>query len=357
MSEITEKLKELENISVSKKTGVTGRVLEWVAGKSMFRRLFPDAVRAINLNRSLREQLDGIKRENENLIRESLRICDDTVEIIQKTERQDQLNMVLPRVYEESVQLNHVLRAARFGPSSPCPEPVRRIPEELLPGYTVNGRIPVLYAWGNAAYPNNHPLIYTDEEINAYQEQIGRREWYIYGMVDVWVWNAFEKYPPKGCSVANIGSLTPWYESVCLTYGANPTTIDYNRIISRSKRIRTMTVDEWEKERPQFDFALSISSFEHDGLGMYGDPLDPDGDLKAMQKMKEMVKPGGYLFLALPVGQDAVRFNSARIYGKIRLPILLKGWNMIDSFGYSEELLSSNGDVQPLLILKNESRN
>ncbi len=32
-----------------------------------------------------------------------------------------------------------------------------------------------------------------------------------------------------------------------------------------------------------FDMALSISSFDHDGLGRYGDPLDPVGDLKAMR--------------------------------------------------------------------------
>jgi Caenorhabditis protein of unknown function, DUF268 len=48
-----------------------------------------------------------------------------------------------------------------------------------------------------------------------------------------------------------------------------------------------MRIEQWEHERTLFDAGFSISSFEHDGLGMYGDPLDPDGDLKAMRKMKQ----------------------------------------------------------------------
>ena len=41
-----------------------------------------------------------------------------------------------------------------------------------------------------------------------------------------------------------------------------------------------------------FDVVLSISSFEHDGLGRYGDPLNPDGDLAAMRSTRRLLKPG-----------------------------------------------------------------
>jgi hypothetical protein len=40
------------------------------------------------------------------------------------------------------------------------------------------------------------------------------------------------------------------------------------------------------------DFAVSYSSWEHDGLGRYGDPVDPWGDVKAMQRASCYVKPG-----------------------------------------------------------------
>jgi hypothetical protein len=41
-----------------------------------------------------------------------------------------------------------------------------------------------------------------------------------------------------------------------------------------------------------FDVVLSISSFEHDGLGRYGDPLNPDGDMAAMRSTRRLLKPG-----------------------------------------------------------------
>jgi hypothetical protein len=74
-----------------------------------------------------------------------------------------------------------------------------------------------------------------------------------------------------------------------------------------------------EARAPGFDVGFSISSFEHDGLGMYGDPLDPDGDLKAMRKMTERIKPGGLLFVAVPTGRDKLLFNNASIYGRVCL--------------------------------------
>ena len=53
---------------------------------------------------------------------------------------------------------------------------------------------------------------------------------------------------------------------------------------------------------------------EHIGLGRYGDPLDPDGDLKAMGELKRVLAPGGLLLFVVPVGQPRVCFNAHRIY-------------------------------------------
>ena len=43
-------------------------------------------------------------------------------------------------------------------------------------------------------------------------------------------------------------------------------------------------------------------SFDHDGLGRYGDPINPDGDLVAMDTVRNVVKEGGVLFLTVPIG-------------------------------------------------------
>jgi len=54
---------------------------------------------------------------------------------------------------------------------------------------------------------------------------------------------------------------------------------------------------------------------EHVGLGRYGDPLDPDGDLKAIAELKRVLALGGDLLFVVPVGKPArVMYNAHRIY-------------------------------------------
>ncbi len=54
---------------------------------------------------------------------------------------------------------------------------------------------------------------------------------------------------------------------------------------------------------------------EHVGLGRYGDPLDPDGDLKAIAELKRVLAPGGLLLFVVPVGGiSKILFNAHRIY-------------------------------------------
>lgn len=53
---------------------------------------------------------------------------------------------------------------------------------------------------------------------------------------------------------------------------------------------------------------------EHIGLGRYGDPLDPEGDLKAIAELKRVLAPGGNLLFVVPVGRPRIHFNAHRIY-------------------------------------------
>lgn len=62
----------------------------------------------------------------------------------------------------------------------------------------------------------------------------------------------------------------------------------------------------------------SISSMhvvEHIGLERYGDPFDPQGDLKAMNELERVLKPGGQLLFVVPVGREArIQYNAHRVY-------------------------------------------
>jgi hypothetical protein len=53
---------------------------------------------------------------------------------------------------------------------------------------------------------------------------------------------------------------------------------------------------------------------EHVGLGRYGDPFDPDGDLKAIAELKRVLAVGGDLLFVVPVGSPRIMFNAHRIY-------------------------------------------
>jgi len=54
---------------------------------------------------------------------------------------------------------------------------------------------------------------------------------------------------------------------------------------------------------------------EHIGLGRYGDPLDPEGDLKSIQELKRVLSLDGNLLFVVPVGRiSRIMFNAHRIY-------------------------------------------
>jgi len=57
-----------------------------------------------------------------------------------------------------------------------------------------------------------------------------------------------------------------------------------------------------------------MHTIEHIGLGRYGDAIDPQGDLKAIEELKRVLKPGGNLFFVTPVGHPRIEFNAARTY-------------------------------------------
>lgn len=54
---------------------------------------------------------------------------------------------------------------------------------------------------------------------------------------------------------------------------------------------------------------------EHVGLERYGDPFDPEGDLKAIAELKRVLAVGGRLLFVVPVGRVAkIQYNAHRIY-------------------------------------------
>lgn len=236
------------------------------------------------------------------------------------------------------------------------PKPPRHIPKEMVEAYTLNKTIPVIEKYRDNVYATDEPLFYKVSTIQKYETAIREGDYQgpRYGQTNHWLAKAFKEYPISGKSIAIMGSNRPWFESMCLAFDGICTTIEYNSIETDHPSLKFLTPAEYDKNPIRFDAAISISSFEHDGLGRYGDPLNPNGDLEAMKKMKKIIKKDGLLYLSVPVGQDLLIWNLHRIYGRIRLPMLLEGWKVVHSYGFEESLFDSSKNLfEPIFVLQN----
>jgi len=240
-------------------------------------------------------------------------------------------------------------------------EAPKNIPKEMLQGYSMDDTVPIKYAYRNdcgqesqGEYNNN----YTAEKLDLFMNIIKSGGVGGYNMTDIWMYQALKKYPIDGKSVCIVGSTAPWYEAMSLVYGAKECTVfEYSDRENFDDKIKYIKPQEIGNS--QYDICISVSSIEHDGLGRYGDPLDPDGDLRAMKEAKQFLKKDGIMFLSIPAGYDTVFFNVHRVYGEKRLPMLLKGWDKLDVFGENPFTLKNNinnetsSDYQPVFVLKN----
>merc|ERR1712232_135098 len=93
---------------------------------------------------------------------------------------------------------------------------------------------------------------------------------------------ALEVHPAEGRRVVVFGSMEPIVEAILLAYGAaHITTVEYNRLTYDHPQLVQLRPSELPGAG-LFDLGVSLSSFDHDGLGRYGDPVNPEGDLLAM---------------------------------------------------------------------------
>lgn len=240
------------------------------------------------------------------------------------------------------------------------PPKLSEIPDELLAQFTSNFLIP--YA----------EYYFNDEQMNGNGEVIRWTEELLRSSIRM-----NYCFPTTGFSTCNhmiqhhghrfagkrgavIGSMRPWLEASLLyeTNMSHVITIEYAPIHSDIAQLTTLTpkqaanrylADDWR----EVDFIFSFSSIEHSGLGRYGDPLDPHGDILAINQIFCFLKPGGLLYLTIPTGTDAFLFNAHRIYGKYRLLALFAGWKLIDVIGDADiDSFPKSMGTEPIYVLQ-----
>jgi hypothetical protein len=248
-------------------------------------------------------------------------------------------------------------------PSAFYRPPLKKVPDDLLNEFTQNGEMPIksylyfndVYSDANKKFSENKDKI-TKKEVDSLRlDSSNKRVGNYYG--DWYNHHLMPKYSNyiKNKVMTVIGTIMPWLEAIALDAGAGKVvTLDYTR-----KEYEQKDILEWLHVQDylnylikndtieEYDNAASFSSIEHSGLGRYGDPLDPNGDIKAVKQVHCMIKPGGLFFLGLPTTNDDsshIEFNAHRVYGKKRLEKLFVGWELLEQ--------TSRTQVHSVFVLK-----
>jgi hypothetical protein len=150
----------------------------------------------------------------------------------------------------------------------------------------------------------------------------------------------------KSAAHVDIGSsvLTMSVLSACV----NVVFVDYRPLKVSLPGLRSVAGDILRL--PFADNALySLSCLhviEHIGLGRYGDRIDPQGSVKAASELQRTIKPGGKLFLSLPIGRERVCFNAHRVYAPSSVVKMFEQLKLIE-FSYVDDAGQLREDEKP----------
>jgi len=205
--------------------------------------------------------------------------------------------------------------------------------------------------------------VWTRDEMNSYLNPL--KEGKCRGSYDEscdMIHKVFKKYSVVGKSVLVLGSQSPWIEAIAIFMNASEVhTVDFQKPDNQVK-IPSFKILSFSEVQQQYDVVVSYSSLEHDGLGRYGDPIHPNGDILRMKALLTLIKPQGLFLLGVPIGPDSLCFNAHRIYGLKRMEKLTEGYERVDFVAGSKYPQSFEDSVkaaplyswsnQPIIVLR-----
>jgi len=85
------------------------------------------------------------------------------------------------------------------------------------------------------------------------------------------------------------------------------------------------------------DSLSCLHALEHFGLGRYGDPVDYDGYLKGFDNLLRLLRPGGTLYLSVPIGPQRIEFDAHRVFAMSYLLGLVERHCKVRNFSYVDD--------------------
>lgn len=123
----------------------------------------------------------------------------------------------------------------------------------------------------------------------------------------------------------DIGSRIDGFVGSLLATGLNVTQVDIRPLPNPPEGLSFLQDDATHLAKLKSGSVASISSLhaaEHFGLGRYGDPIDPAACFTFMRSMARVLKKGGKLYFATPIGRERLEFNAHRIFNPTRIETL-----------------------------------
>lgn len=137
------------------------------------------------------------------------------------------------------------------------------------------------------------------------------------------LWAAREILRSNVKHVYDIGSRMDGYIAHLLAMDIQVTMLDirpFQHKIDGLDFIQANAMDMNNIADNSMETVSGLCSFEHFGLGRYGDPIDYDGWRKALREIKRTLKVGGTFYFSVPVGKtERIQFNAHRIFNPLTI--------------------------------------
>lgn len=119
---------------------------------------------------------------------------------------------------------------------------------------------------------------------------------------------------------------------------------------SKLKNVKFTMCDLMNKQISMKDYCDSISalhSIEHFGLGRYGDSVDINGHIMALDNIYNILKKGGKFYFSTPIGTQRIEYNAHRVFSIKYLMNLFEDKYDLISFSYVNDdgLLIENAQI------------
>lgn len=135
---------------------------------------------------------------------------------------------------------------------------------------------------------------------------------------------------PRGSRVLDVGASESTVAIGLASLGYRVTALDPRPypLAHSNLVVHVGAIDSFESSEP-FDGVVMLSSIEHFGLGAYDLPVDPDADVKALEHVFDLLRPGGMLVLTTPYGYGATT-EVQRTYTPKQIDIMFEKWNVVE---------------------------